>query len=170
MMPGATRPEAPSVDVASGRFDRVPGADGVHGRLGDSETRMLRFDAFRFDTVNQCLWRDGVRIELTPKAFAMLRYLVEHAGRLVMQRELLEALWPTIFVQPEILKTYIRDIRKILGDDPRAPQFIETRARRGYRFIAAVTDESLLPPAAPPASSPRTPAGGRRPSVCSTTS
>ena len=54
---------------------------------------MKEFSPFRLDTVNQCLWRrgdkgDDQRIVLTPKAFAVLRYLVEHAGRLVMQEEL----------------------------------------------------------------------------------
>jgi DNA-binding winged helix-turn-helix (wHTH) protein len=56
------------------------------------------FAPFRLDTVNQCLWRhrddgDDERISLTPRAFGVLRYLVEHAGRLVTQNELLEALW-----------------------------------------------------------------------------
>ncbi len=56
---------------------------------------MKEFPPFRLDTVNQCLWRrtssGDERISLTPKAFAMLSYLVERAGRLVTQNELLEA-------------------------------------------------------------------------------
>src|SRR5271166_4102464 len=108
---------------------------------------MKEFPPFRLDSVNQCLWRcgdgaDGQRILLTPKAFAMLRYLVEHAGRLVTQDEMLEALWPETFVQPEVLKSHIRDIRSALGDDPKNARFIETLPRRGYRFIAPVTDDS----------------------------
>lgn len=122
--------------------------------------QVRRFATFRLDAMNQRLWRDDVPVEVPPKTFAVLRYLVEHPGRLVTQRELLEALWPETYVQPEVLKTYIRNIRKLLGDDPRAPRFIETRARRGYRFIAAVADESLPPLAAAPAGSrARTPVG-----------
>jgi DNA-binding winged helix-turn-helix (wHTH) protein len=109
----------------------------------------LWFGDFRLDRVNECLWDGSTRIELTPKAFAVLRYLVEHTGRLVTQRELLDAVWPGIHVQPEILKTYVRDIRKVLGDDPRAPRFIETRPRRGYSFLAAVRDEDQPSGASP---------------------
>jgi len=114
---------------------------------------MKQFAPFRLDAVNQCLWRRGEgaedeRILLTPKAFAVLRYLVEHAGRLVTQDQLLEAVWPDTFVQPEVLKYQIADIRSTLGDHPKNPLFIETRPRRGYRFIAAVSDGESVEPAA----------------------
>jgi DNA-binding winged helix-turn-helix (wHTH) protein len=110
---------------------------------------MKEFPPFRLDTVNECLWRqhdggDEERIRLTPKAFAVLRYLAEHAGRLVTQSELLEAVWPETFVQPEVLKSQILDVRHALGDDPKNPRFIETLPKRGYHFIAAVGDVSAL--------------------------
>jgi len=103
------------------------------------------FPPFRLDTVNECLWRhqdggDDERIRLAPTAFAMLRYLVERAGRLVSQDELLEALWPETFVQPEVLKSHILNLRHALGDDAKHPRFIETLPRRGYQFIAPVED------------------------------
>jgi len=112
------------------------------------------FYSFRLDTVNQCLWRrkdtgDDERVRLTPKAFAVLCYLVDRAGRLVMQDELLNALWSDTFVQPEVLKSHILDIRKALGDRPKDPQFIETLPRRGYQFIAPVRDASAPPFTAP---------------------
>jgi DNA-binding winged helix-turn-helix (wHTH) protein len=108
---------------------------------------MKRFHPFQLDKVNQCLWRrteagDDERTRLTPKAFDVLRYLVEHAGRLVTQDELLNALWPDTFVQPEVLKSHVLEIRHALGDDAKNPQFIETRPRRGYQFIAPVRDAS----------------------------
>src|SRR5713101_4090119 len=107
---------------------------------------MRRFPPFRLDTVNQCLWRgEGVseeRILLAPKAFAVLRYLVEHPGRLVAHAELLDALWPKTYVQPEVMKSHIAAIRAVLGDDAREPIFIETLSRRGYRFIAPVTEDA----------------------------
>ena len=101
------------------------------------------FPPFRLDTVNQCLWRradsgEELRVILRPKSFAILRYLVDHAGRLVTQDELLGALWPGTHVQPEVLKRHIFDVRDVLGDDPKHPTYIETVTRRGYRFSAAV--------------------------------
>ncbi len=117
--------------------------------------RSREFPPFRLDTVNECLWRNrnnrdksrdhdknDERIRLTPKAFAVLRYLVEHPGRLVTQNELLEAAWPDTFVQPEVLKSQILDIRRVLGDDSKNPRFIETLPRRGYQFIAPVAAAS----------------------------
>jgi predicted ATPase len=102
------------------------------------------FPPFRLDLINQCLWRNNDRVEermlLPPKAFALLHYLVERAGRLVTQDEFLEALWPETRVQPEVLKGHIRDVRVALEDDPKVPRFIETLPRRGYRFIASVRD------------------------------
>ncbi len=101
---------------------------------------MKHFSPFRLDTANQCLWRGDTRISLRPKAFAVLAYLVQHAGRLVTQDEFLRALWPGTFVQPDVLKTHVLEIRAALGDDPKHPTFIETLPRRGYRFIKTVKD------------------------------
>jgi DNA-binding winged helix-turn-helix (wHTH) protein/tetratricopeptide (TPR) repeat protein len=103
---------------------------------------MREFPPFRLDETNQCLWRAGdaadERIQVTPRAFAVLQYLVERAGRLVTQQELLDDLWRDTYVQPEVLKSHIAEIRRLLGDNPRHPLFIETLPRRGYRFIAPV--------------------------------
>ena len=92
---------------------------GVHTKV---------FPPFRLDTINQCLWRRGKageeeRVLLTPKAFAVLSYLVEHAGRLVTQDELLDAVWPDTFVQPEVLKYQIADIRSTAGRRPKESSF-----------------------------------------------
>ena len=104
---------------------------------------MKEFRPFRLDTVNQCLWRrsdtgEDERLLLKPTAHAILRYLVDHAGRLVTQDELLDAVWPDTNVQPEVLKRHVLDIRNALGDDPKHPVFIETLPRRGYQFIAPI--------------------------------
>jgi len=106
------------------------------------ETAVTEFLPFKLDAENQCLWREGKRVTLTPKAFSVLLYLVDRAGRLVAQNELLDALWPGIYVQPEVLKTHILEIRSALGDDARNPSFIETQPKRGYRFIAIVSNGS----------------------------
>ena len=77
---------------------------------------MKVFEPFRLDTVNHCVWRAEERLPLTPKAFDVLRYLVEHADRLVTQDEILEAIWPETYVNPEAIRKYILEIRKVLGD------------------------------------------------------
>jgi len=111
---------------------------------------MKSFQSFRLDTANQCLWRDEDRIPIPPKAYDVLRYLVENPGRLVTQGELLEKLWPETYVNPELVRKYILEIRKILGDRPNKPEFIETLPKRGYRFVASVIDEnSVVPPDLP---------------------
>jgi DNA-binding winged helix-turn-helix (wHTH) protein/tetratricopeptide (TPR) repeat protein len=106
---------------------------------------MKEFLPFKLDSLNQCLWRrtdSGAedRVLLTPKAYAVLNYLADRPGRLVTQQELIEAVWPDVVVQPEVLKSQILDVRRVLGDDARNPRFIETLHRRGYRFIAQVRD------------------------------
>jgi DNA-binding winged helix-turn-helix (wHTH) protein len=87
---------------------------------------MKVFEPFRLDTVNHCVWREEDRLPLTPKAFDVLRYLVEHAERLVTQDEILEAIWPETYVNPEAIRKYILEIRRVLGDRPNPPLFIET--------------------------------------------
>jgi TolB-like protein/DNA-binding winged helix-turn-helix (wHTH) protein len=102
---------------------------------------MKSFKGFRLDTVNHLLWRNGDRVPIAPRGFDVLAYLIEHAGRVVTQEEILEALWPETYVNPEVLRKYIQEIRKALGDRPDNPQFIETLPKRGYQFIAPVTEE-----------------------------
>ena len=106
---------------------------------------MKAFGPFRLDTVNHCLLRANERSSLTPKAFDVLRYLVEHADRLVTQDELLEALWPETYVNPEGIRKYILEVRRVLGDQPGQPAFIETLPKRGYQFVAQVTEDSKIP-------------------------
>jgi len=107
---------------------------------------MKSFQSFRLDTANQCLWRGQERVPIPPKAYDVLRYFVENPGRLITQDEILEQLWTDSYVNPEVLRKYILDIRKILGDRPDKPEFIETVTKRGYRFIAPVIEESAAEP------------------------
>jgi len=101
---------------------------------------MRQFASFALDTSNECLWRNGIQIRIPPKPFAVLRYLVENPGRLVTHDELLDALWPETYVQPQVLRTYMLELRKVLGDDAGQPRFIQTQPKRGYRFVAPVVD------------------------------
>src|SRR4029434_1371899 len=109
---------------------------------------MKSFGPFRLDDANQCVWRGETRIALMPKPFAVLEYLVEHAGRLVTHDELLTAIWPDTFVQPEVLRRYILEIRRALGDAAETPAFIETLPKRGYQFIAPVIGDAVADRAA----------------------
>ena len=99
---------------------------------------VLTFGPCALNLASAQLTRDGRVVPLTPKAYDVLRYLVEHAGRLVTKQELLDACWPEVFVGDAALKVCIREIRKALDDEVHKPQYIETAHRRGYRFIAAV--------------------------------
>ena len=98
----------------------------------------LIFDQYAVDVRNEQLWQGTQLIPLTSKAFAVLRYLTEHAGQLVTKAELFATLWPDTAVSDGALTFCIVELRKALGDHAKAPQFIETVHRRGYRCIAEV--------------------------------
>jgi predicted ATPase/DNA-binding winged helix-turn-helix (wHTH) protein len=102
-----------------------------------NEKRII-FDPFCLDLRNECLWEGQQAIKLRPKAFAVLDYLLRHPGQLVTKEELLNAVWPGTFVAEGVLKVAVRQLREVLGDDPKLPRFIETAHRRGYRFIGEV--------------------------------
>jgi pimeloyl-ACP methyl ester carboxylesterase/DNA-binding winged helix-turn-helix (wHTH) protein len=101
-------------------------------------TSPVSFGRFQLDPSSGRLQDPKGPLALTPKAFAVLEHLVAHAGQLVSKRQLLDAAWPGVFVGDGALKSCIRELRKVLGDDARAPQFVETAHRRGYRFVAPV--------------------------------
>jgi len=116
--------------------------------------RQIVFGPFRFDESNECLWRGSQAIQLRPKAFAVLRYLIDHNGTLVTKQKLLDDVWPETFVGDAVLKDCIRQLRQALDDDPKSPLFIETAHRRGYRFIAPLVDGAPVPSANDAASFP----------------
>ena len=76
---------------------------------------------------------------LTPKAFDVLAALVEQPGRLISKEELLQKVWPDTFVEESNLAYNVFALRKALGDTADNGQYIETIAKRGYRFTATVT-------------------------------
>lgn len=93
---------------------------------------------FSLDTQNQCLLCGSEEVLLRPKAFALLHHLAANPGQLLSKDELLEAVWPDVVVGEEVLKGCIRELRRVLGDHPRSPKFIQTHPRRGYRLIGPV--------------------------------
>lgn len=98
----------------------------------------ISFGRFRLDLTNECLWQRDRAIALRPKAFAVLKLLVDHPGQLVSKEQVLASVWPDTFVGDTVLKDNIRQLRRALEDDAGAPQYIETAHRRGYRFIAKI--------------------------------
>jgi DNA-binding winged helix-turn-helix (wHTH) protein len=106
----------------------------------------------RLDLVNECLWREAQAIPLRPKTFSVLRYLVEHPGQLVSKAALLEAVCSGTAIGDGGLMVCIRELRRALEDDTRAPRFIETVHRRGYRFIGHLPLMSHPPPLRAPLS------------------
>ena len=106
----------------------------------------ISFGPFRLDTAAECLWRDDQPIRLQPKAMAVLRYMAQNPGRLITQAEFLDQVWPGTHVDRGGLRVRIREIRVALGDQARAPRYIETVGQQGYRFLGgpAIREPSLV--------------------------
>ena len=99
------------------------------------------FGAFRLDPVDKVLSHDDQPVPLTPKALDTLLALVERHGRLVTKEDLLLLVWPDAFVEENNLAQNISTLRRVLGEGTSGERFIETVPKRGYRFVAAVTEE-----------------------------
>jgi DNA-binding winged helix-turn-helix (wHTH) protein len=100
---------------------------------------IYRFGDFTLDVRERRLMSGHEAVRLSPKAFDVLAVLVQQSGHLVTKNELLARVWPESFVEEGILTVHMSALRKALGDDTRPSSYIETVARSGYRFIAAVT-------------------------------
>jgi DNA-binding response OmpR family regulator len=110
---------------------------------------VLTIGEYLLDESNARLSRDGKPVDLPPKAFAVLCLLVRNHERLVTKDELLDMVWGHRHVSESVLKTIINQVRSQLDDDPRAPRYIETLNRRGYRFVAQVAPMSTVRPRSP---------------------
>src|SRR5215472_3209903 len=106
------------------------------------------FSDYRFDLDTGQLWLGAQEVRLTPKAADVLKTLVAHAGSPVSKGDLFSTVWPGVAVTDDALTTCIQELRRVLSDDAKHPRFIETRHRRGYQFIAAVSREAAPAPAA----------------------
>lgn len=105
-----------------------------------SRPRIARFGVFEVDLASGELRRDGIRVPIQDQPARILGYLLERAGEVVTRDDLREHLWPAEFVDfDHSLNTAIRKLRAALDDTADNPRFIETLARRGYRFIAPVS-------------------------------
>jgi predicted ATPase/DNA-binding winged helix-turn-helix (wHTH) protein len=129
--------------------------------VAESDRTVLRFDLFELDVAEARLSRAGVAVDLPPKAFELLCFLAGRPGTLVLKDELLDAVWGRRFVSEGAVKTVVSELRAALGDDARAPRWIETVPRRGYRFIGEV--QAPAEAAAVPSSRPAGPPPGNLP-------
>ena len=104
---------------------------------------ILRFGRFELDPTSGELYKDGQKLALPPKAFAVLKALVERPGEVVTREELRTKLWPAdTFVEfDDSLNHAVKKLRQVLADSAEDPQFIETLPRYGYRFIGAEVEE-----------------------------
>ena len=123
--------------------------------------QIYEFGRFRIDTGERVLLRDQQVVPLTPKVFEILLVLVQNSGHVISKDGLMKKVWPDSFVEEGNLTQNISVLRKALGEGQNGHQFIETVARRGYRFVAPVreavagdvsnavtitTDAEVLPP------------------------
>jgi DNA-binding winged helix-turn-helix (wHTH) protein/quercetin dioxygenase-like cupin family protein len=102
-----------------------------------------RFGPFLLNLGRGCLQQAGIDLDLRPKSFEVLKYLVERSGNLASKDELVGSVWPDVFVSDDSLAQCIRDIRKLLDDDDQ--RFVRTVPRRGYMFVAEVTPLEKVP-------------------------
>jgi DNA-binding winged helix-turn-helix (wHTH) protein/predicted ATPase len=100
-----------------------------------AQEQHLTFGSFRLEVTSGRLWRGAQAIALRPRALAVLRYLLEHPGRLVTKAELRQHVWVGTHVTDTVLRVCIQEIRAALGDIAAAPQYVETVGAQGYRFL-----------------------------------
>jgi cholera toxin transcriptional activator len=134
-----------------------------------SSGKVVRFGTFEVDLVSGELRKNGTRIRLQEQPFRVLAMLLERPGEMVTREDLRSQLWPgdTFVDFDHGLNTAVNKLREALSDVAANPRFVQTVARRGYRFIAPVQDDGKaaaspgaeVPPGDRPASPERTPQG-----------
>ncbi|HWT66632.1 MAG TPA: winged helix-turn-helix domain-containing protein [Terracidiphilus sp.] len=134
---------------------------GSHPRVSDTEpARLYRFGVFEANPATGELRRQGARIRIHAQPFQLLCLLLEQPGQLLTRDDIARALWPsgTYVDFDHGVNSTINRLREALGDTAANPRFVETLARRGYRFIAPVervaTDPALVSPPGAPGPSP----------------
>jgi len=117
-----------------------------------NNSRIVRFGVFELDLRAGELRKSGVKLRLQGQPFQVLALLLDRAGDVVTREELQQKLWPSdTFVDfDHSLNTAINKVRETLGDSASSPRFVETLARRGYRFIAPVQNDAPQAQAPPP--------------------
>jgi DNA-binding winged helix-turn-helix (wHTH) protein/pimeloyl-ACP methyl ester carboxylesterase len=101
---------------------------------------LYEFGPFKLSPAQHLLAEGTKRVPLTPKAFQILLALVESQGQIVSKEELLQKVWPDTFVEEATLAQNVFTLRRVLKDDRGTSHYIETVPKRGYRFVARVTE------------------------------
>src|SRR5262247_4563812 len=99
---------------------------------------LYEFGPFRLDPSERMLTRGDLVLALTPKAFDTLLALVESSRHVLTKEELMNRVWPDIYVEETNLAQHISMLRKVMGEREDGGQYIETVPKRGYRFAVAV--------------------------------
>src|ERR1700688_4033170 len=115
-------------------------------------TTMLRIGAWCVNPASGQISRDGETARVEVRTMRLLLCLAEHAGEVVSIEDLLTQVWSEVVVSPDSVYQAVATLRRVLGDDPKQPTYIETVPRLGYRMVARVS------PWAEPSSGPPTPA------------
>jgi DNA-binding winged helix-turn-helix (wHTH) protein len=105
----------------------------------------LRFGPFTLDGEARLLLRDGLAVHLSPKAFDLLRTLVEHRPKVLEKSDLQSRIWPDTYVVDANLNVLVGEIRRAMGDDARQPRFVRTVHGVGYAFTGDAVDETSAP-------------------------
>lgn len=101
-------------------------------------SKVLSFDDVKVEPRTGEVFKGGTVVQLEPKAFRLLVFLIENRDRLVEKEEILDILWKDINVTENALASAIAKLRRTLGDDSKTAKYIQTVHTRGYRFIANV--------------------------------
>jgi len=109
----------------------------------------IRFGEFLLDREARQLKRAAQPVDVSPKAFDLLRVLVDARPRVVPKEEIIDQIWPDVVVEEANVRNLIAEIRQALEDDDRQPRFVRTAHRVGYAFLGEAFDEAL--PAGRPA-------------------
>ncbi len=124
--------------------------------LSLQRARLYRFGPYELDVRVGELRKHGIRLQLREQAFQLLLLLLENSGKVVVRTEIRDRLWPnkTVVEFDHGINTAVRRLRDVLGESAEAPRYIETVARRSYRFVGQVEVVEALAPE-PPAPTPR---------------
>ncbi len=105
--------------------------------------QLVDFGPFTFDPSEETLRRGEELIDLPSRTASVLKYLIENRDRLISKEELKEQIWPTVYVELNSIDQHISRIRDALGDSPKASNFIKTKYKRGWQFVAPAVEREV---------------------------
>lgn len=115
--------------------------------MAEPKPESVTFGDFSFHFRSGFLYRDGQTVMLQHRAAKVLCYLLERPREVVSRQELVEGVWGSAHVSDASVTEAVKQLRKVLHDDPANPAYIQTIQRRGYRLIAAVSPDDFDPTA-----------------------